>query len=124
LILAEPANADAIKSLIGDFMPDFPASIARAELYPVHEHGRPVALGIIAAGRLYPGVACIGMFVGATDRNRGLRAHTIRLLRSECARLGLEAVAGCAASNVASRATLERAGMVPTCRLLRIQLTA
>jgi hypothetical protein len=50
----------------------------------------------------------------------GVGTATIALLIAECRRLGLRPVAGCWYYNLASKRTLERAGMFAPTRLLKI----
>ncbi|MGX9357451.1 GNAT family N-acetyltransferase [Roseobacteraceae bacterium S113] len=69
-----------------------------------------------------PGSAVdIGMMVAPARRRHGLGTFVICHLADEMAGQGLRPVCGCGAGNVASRATLERAGFVTEHHLVRFE---
>jgi len=62
----------------------------------------------------------IGMLVAQKHRNKGLGQYVVGCLKDHYLQLGLRPICGCAASNHASKRTLEKAGFVSEHRLLSI----
>jgi len=62
----------------------------------------------------------IGMLVARAHRNRGFGCHIVRCLKDHFLREGLRPICGCAASNIASKRALEKAGFVSDHRLISI----
>lgn len=61
----------------------------------------------------------VGMMVAPSFRRRGLGTHIVSELCAKVESQGLRPVCGCAADNIASRATLEKAGFLSEHQLLR-----
>lgn len=118
---ATPDDAETIRRHSGELFAPIERRIADGEVSVTIHDGTAVGFGLIVRGSLLPGTASIGLHTVEEWRGRGLGAATAALLVAECRRLGLRAVAGCARDNVASRRTLERAGMFPSARLLWIE---
>jgi GNAT superfamily N-acetyltransferase len=60
----------------------------------------------------------IWMEVDEAYRQRGLGAYLVQELKRECYAVGAIPAARCATTNIASRKTLQRAGLVPTAHIL------
>ena len=86
----------------------------------VQTDGTLVGCGVskpVIAGR---GDIDIGMFVAPAFRRRGYGAHLVSHLKHRALAAGQRPICGCAAANIASRRTLERAGFVSEHRLLEL----
>jgi GNAT superfamily N-acetyltransferase len=66
------------------------------------------------------------IFMGVAEhhRRRGYGAYLVQALKRACYEMGRIPAARCNASNVASRATLQRAGMLPCARVLTGMISA
>ncbi|HEY8598644.1 MAG TPA: GNAT family N-acetyltransferase [Thermomicrobiales bacterium] len=118
-----PATIDDvafIRQESGDFFSPIEGHITLGELYVTLRDGTPVGFGLTDISTLYPDVASIGMYTIERFRQQGVGAATLGLLRGECQRRGLRAVAGCWYYNHRSKRTLERGGMHSPTRLLKI----
>ncbi|MGH7675959.1 MAG: GNAT family N-acetyltransferase, partial [Gemmatimonadales bacterium] len=93
---------------------------------PVGAWGLEVHGAIVATGGLLlhynPPYADIHMEVASRHRRRGYGSYLVQELKRLCAERGLIPAARCRADNVASRRTLERAGMLPCARIVRGRL--
>jgi hypothetical protein len=118
---AVEADAALIKQESGDFFDPIEQRIEKRELFVTLRGDELVGFGIAERSAIYPAVASIGMFTIERVRRDGVGAATIALLREECARQGLRAVAGCWHYNHRSKRTLERAGMYSPTRLLKVE---
>jgi GNAT superfamily N-acetyltransferase len=65
-----------------------------------------------------PPFADLFMEVAETHRRRGLGSYLVQELKRICYEMGKVPAARCSVSNVASRKTLEKAGMLPCARVL------
>ena len=118
-----PVTADDIAFIrqeSGDFFEPVEGYFEAGELYVTLRAGEPVGFGLTDISALYPDVASIGMYTIERFRQQGVGAATLGLLRDECQRRGLRAVAGCWYYNHLSKRTLERAGMHAPTRLLKV----
>jgi RimJ/RimL family protein N-acetyltransferase len=118
-----PARADDgnfVQEQSGDFFAPIERVIAEEKLFVTLRGEEPVGFGILEASAVYADVASIGMLTLVPFRRTGVGTATISLLRNECQRRGLRAVAGCWYYNHGSKRTLERAGMTASSRLLKI----
>jgi GNAT superfamily N-acetyltransferase len=118
---AVAADAAFIRREAGDFFEPVEQRIEKRELFMVLRDNEPVGFGIAERSAVYPAVASIGMFAIERFRGQGVGTATIALLREECARQGLRAIAGCWYYNHRSKRTLERAGMYAATRLLKVE---
>lgn len=119
-----PATVDDVAFIqqeSGEFFAPIEQYIAAQELFVTLRGGEPVGFGVMAVSVLYADVASIGMYTLARFRQQGAGAATLGLLREECQRRGLRAVAGCWYYNHLSKRTLERAGMYSPTRLLKVE---
>ncbi len=94
--------------------------IARRELYGLWRGETWVACGELRPSPLQPPYADVGMVVAPAERGQGLAAAVLRLLRRECARLGLQAICSTERSNLAAQVAIERAGFRSRDRLLNV----
>lgn len=95
---------------------------------PVGAWGIEIDRAIVATGGLLfhynPPYGDLYMEVAAAFRQRGVGSYLVQELRRICYEGGHVPAARCDASNIASRRTLERAGMVVCARILRGHLAA
>jgi RimJ/RimL family protein N-acetyltransferase len=118
---AEAGHAELIKQESGDFFDPIERRIEERELFVTLRGAEPVGFGIAERSKLYDAVASIGMFTIERFRQDGVGTATIALLREECSRQGLRAIAGCWSYNHRSKRTMERVGMYSATRLLKIE---
>jgi GNAT superfamily N-acetyltransferase len=123
LRLATPADVPAIRAACSNFH-DFlhytlEDSIAAAEIFVLQSDGGEVlGTGVIGARDFWPPYVDLGMCVSEAHRRKGIGAHIIRQLRAYCRARSWVPGASCKFGNVASRKTLERAGMISRDRVL------
>jgi GNAT superfamily N-acetyltransferase len=115
------ADAALIKEATGEFFDPIERRIAERELFVTLRDDVVVGFGIAERSKLYDATASIGMFAIERFRNAGVGTATIALLREECRRQGVRAIAGCWYYNHRSKRTLERAGMYAPTRLLKVE---
>ncbi len=120
LRLAARADTAFIQHHTGDFFARVERYIEAQELFLVQSGEACVGFGLLDTSSLYPDGASTGMYTLEGFRRQGVGTATITLLIAECARRGLQPVAGCWYGNHASKQTLERAGMFTQTRLLKI----
>lgn len=68
-----------------------------------------------------PPYADLGMISGKRHRRRGIGAYILAKLKQQCYEQGAEPICSCAADNLPSRKTIEKAGFITQHRLLDIQ---
>ncbi len=92
-------------------------------LEPVGDWGLARGDEIVATGGLMfhynPPYGDLYMEVAAAHRRRGYGSYLVQELKRLCYELGRVPAARCGVDNVASRRTLERAGMLPCARIVR-----
>jgi GNAT superfamily N-acetyltransferase len=90
---------------------------------PVGEWGVVVDGEVVATGGFLthynPPFADVYMEVATAARRRGFGSHLVQEVKRACYAAGLVPAARCNAENVASRRTLQRAGMMPVGRIVR-----
>lgn len=90
---------------------------------PVGEYGLVLEGEVVASGgfatHYNPPYADLYLEVAPAHRRRGLGAYLVQELKRACRESGYVPAARCHAANVASRQTLERAGMLPCARIVR-----
>lgn len=95
---------------------------------PVGEWGIDVGGTLVATGgfalHYNPPYADLHMEVSPEHRRRGFGSYLIQELKRLCREDGRAPAARCHETNVASRLTLQRAGMLPCARILRGRLRA
>lgn len=119
-----PATADDaafIREVSGDFSEPVERRIETGELFLMLGSDERVGVGNMERSTLYDAVASIGMLAVEQSRRGGVGAATIGMLVRGCQRRGITPIAGCWYYNHRSKRTLERAGLVATTRLLRIE---
>lgn len=118
---ATPADIDLVRLYAGDFFENVEALIEDQSLHVATRKSEVVGFGILERHHYRPECASIGMFVREDRRGKGTGTAIIANLIAVCDRQRLTPLAGCAASNSASKRTLERAGLAATGRLLRVE---
>ena len=113
-------DAKFVRQESGDFFEHLEGHIATGELFVTLDGEESVGFGILVKSALYEDVASIGMYSIERFRQAGVGTATIAMLIGECRQRSLRPVAGCWYYNHRSRRTLQRAGMYPSTRLLKI----
>jgi predicted acetyltransferase len=67
--------------------------------------------------------ADLGMITGKKHRRQGIGATILAQLKQECYRRGAKPICSCAANNLPSRKTIEKAGFITQHRLLDIRFS-
>ena len=117
-------DVPAIREACGDFH-DFlhytlEGSIASGDIFVLLSGGVVLGTGVIGAKDFQPPYVDIGMCVNEAYRNRKVGSYIISLLRQECHRQGWISGASCKRENIASKKTLEKAGLISKDRILRL----
>jgi GNAT superfamily N-acetyltransferase len=118
---AEPADLSPLLAMSNDFFAPTGGNLERGKLYLLEAETTTLAVGMIETDDCHPSdTASLGMFVHPDYRWHGLGAHMIMRLKQRCYALGYTPIAGCWYGNLASKRTLERAGMVTKDRILHV----
>lgn len=125
---ATPADVPAIRAACGDFH-DFlhytlESSIVGGDIYVLRSGDRVLGTGVIGAREFHPPYVDIGMCVDPRYRRQGVGTEILVRLRWVCREHGWIAGASCQSTNIASKRTLERAGMVARDRVLECTFKA
>jgi len=112
-----PSGAIARRITREEFASAHPAGAENTDAWGVEVEGEIVATGGFLTHYNHP-FADIYMEVVPPHRRRGYGAFLVQELKRACRDCGLVPGARCNAANIASKATLERAGMVPCARML------
>ncbi len=127
---ALPPDLDRLAAMCDDFFAPTATNLEKGKLYLLEQDGdgdadthdgEIVGAGLIETDDCHPPTtAAIGMFTHADFRCRGVGAHMIMRLKQRCYAMGYTPIAGCWYRNIASKQTLERAGMVTKDRILHV----
>ena len=121
-ILFLDAYRSALQCPAGCFRPATPEDRGPSGDDPPAQWVVEAAGAVVAAGGFLthynPPYADIFMSVAATERRRGFGSFLVQELKRECYESGHRPAARCNPDNVASRRTLERAGLLPCARVL------
>jgi RimJ/RimL family protein N-acetyltransferase len=90
-------------------------------LFVVKTNGKIIGTGELRVDANFPGFANLGVVTHPKFRKMGLATYVIANLLAEGRDRGLRANAACDFTNVGSRKTLEKAGMMATHRMLKIR---
>ncbi|MEM9434646.1 MAG: GNAT family N-acetyltransferase [Pseudomonadota bacterium] len=115
------ADATALWAINDDFFESKGeiVSLARtSKLWTVQLDGKTAGCGV--SNRFIEDCEAVdvGMLVGKDFRRRGLGTYIVNQIANNIEKYGLRPICGCGASNLASKATLERAGFVSKHQLL------
>ena len=80
-----------------------------------------LGIGECRVSQSQPPYADIGMIVDKDHRQNSIGTFILAHLKAHCTRQNLKPICSCAADNIASRKTIERAGFVAYHRILEIQ---
>ena len=122
--VATLSDAPAIRAACGDFH-DFlhytlEGSIATGDIFVLLSGESVLGTGVIGSKEFQHPYVDIGMCVNEVYRKKNVGTYMLTKLREECHRQGWIPGASCKSGNVASRKTLEKAGMISKDRLLRV----
>jgi RimJ/RimL family protein N-acetyltransferase len=90
-------------------------------LFVVKTKGKIIGTGELRMDDMVPGFADLGMVTHPEFRKRGVATYVIANLLVKVKERGLQANAACDFSNIGSRKTLEKAGMMATHRMVKIR---
>jgi len=96
------------------------ASIERGEIFVLYSGTEVLGTGVISGKDSQPPYVDIGMCVNEARRMQGVGTHIVLKLREHCWERGWVPGASCQSSNLASKKTLEKAGMVSRDRVLEV----
>ena len=122
--VATLSDAPAIRAACGDFH-DFlhytlEGSITMGDIFVLLSGESVLGTGVIGSKDFEHPYVDIGMCVNEAYRKKNIGTYMITKLREECHKQGWIPGASCKSDNVASRKTLEKAGMISKDRLLRV----
>lgn len=126
--LAGTDDIPLIRSVVNDFH-DFlhytlEGSVAEQSIFLLLDGNTLLGTGVIASKEYQPPYVDIGMCVNEQYRRQQVGTEIIRRLRLHCRERALIPLASCRFDNLASKKTLEKAGMVSRDRVLRIKFQA
>jgi RimJ/RimL family protein N-acetyltransferase len=121
-----PATLDdiqLIQQVCGVFIDQHEQRIMNGELFTYYRGSELLGLGVMEKSKMFQGQASIGMFTNEAYRKQGIGRNMIIQLKKWCYNHGIRPVCGCWYYNVASKRTLESAGMMTRTRLLKITIS-
>ena len=89
----------------------------------VNEH-ELLGVGECRISASQPPYADLGMITSKKQRRQGIGSYILARLKEHCYERGAEPICSCAAENLPSRKTIEKAGFITQHRLLDIQFSA
>lgn len=117
------ADIDSVMRFNDDFFEDEGEVVSYLEcdgFFVTEMQGEVIGCGIAAPVVKGGTDIDIGMMVSPQHRNKGIGSYTVSCLKNHYLQQGLRPICGCAASNIASKKALEKAGFVSQHRLLSI----
>lgn len=90
-------------------------------LFVVKTNGKIIGTGELRVDKKLPGFADLGMVTHPEFRKMGVATYVVTNLLVKVKERGLQANAACDFSNIGSRKTLEKAGMMATHRMVKIR---
>ncbi|MFQ5420873.1 MAG: GNAT family N-acetyltransferase [Anaerolineae bacterium] len=116
----EFANADAIEENFGGQRTYVQSLIANQQVFVLEEGSALLGVGECRRSVSQPPYADIGMIVDKARRRRGVGGFILARLKAHCASQNTVPICSCAADNLASRKTIEKAGFVAYHRLMNV----
>lgn len=127
IVKAQAHDVDPALRLGGDFfagLDDVERLFATGDLWIARQNSQMVGCGVTYPLGTQVDAVDIGMVIGKDWRNRGFGVALVGALADLVERRGQRPICGCAKDNLASRATLEKAGFVSEHRLFRLEFPA
>lgn len=120
--VADYHDITKITKVCHDFIDKLDERIASREIFTYTNGEILLGIGIIEKSKLQDRYASIGIFTNKLYRKQGIGRTVIYLLKRWCYDSNLVPICGCWYYNVASKQTLESAGMISISRLLNIKV--
>jgi predicted acetyltransferase len=117
----EFADTDAIESNFGDQQNYVQSLIANQQSFVLYDGDTLLGIGECRCSASQPPYADIGMIVDKEYRRRGVGASILARLKAHCTSQNVVPICSCAANNIASRKTIEKAGFVARHRIVDVQ---
>lgn len=118
----EFSDADAIESNFGSQREFVQSLIANRQTFGLYNGNTLLGVGEVRRSASQPAYADIGMIVDKSHRRRGVGTSILARLKAHCASQNTIPICSCAADNIASRKTIEKAGFVAHHRMIDILL--
>lgn len=124
-VLAEMQDVPLIRSIVGDFH-DFlhytlAGQVSEQSIFMLLHGDTLLGTGAIGSRDFQPPYVDIGMCVNPQYRRQQVGTELVLRLRQHCREQGLIPLASCRSDNLASKRTLEAAGMLGRDRILRVE---
>lgn len=114
---ADPAAIDALGGQ-RDFVQSL---IANQQSFVLEDGAALLGVGECRISASQPPYADVGMIVDKDYRRRGVGTAVLAHLKAHCYRQNLKPICSCAAANIASRKTIEKAGFTARHRILHVE---
>lgn len=120
---AEEKDLEGCKAIVGEPYEGYLKELQNNHgVYAIYQSDRVICMGELRQNTILPRFADLGMATHNDFRGKGLATCMVSRLLEEARQRGLNANAACNFDNLASKRTLEKAGMMATHRMLRIGL--
>jgi predicted acetyltransferase len=119
----EYEDTEAITNAFGDRLNYARSLIEKGQVFVLVDDQALIGIGECRISTSQAPYADLGMITGKEYRRRGIGSYILARLKQECYQRGLRPICSCAADNLPSRKTIEKAGFITQHRLLNIQFS-
>ena len=119
----EYQDTEAITTGFGNRLNYARTLIGQEQVYVLVNDNELIGVGECRISTGQAPYADLGMITGKKHRRKGLGVYILSMLKQECYQRGAKPICSCAASNLPSRKTIEKAGFITQHRLLDIQFS-
>ncbi len=116
-------DTEAIKEGFGSRLNYARALIERAQVFILHNEQELIGVGECRISASQFPYADLGMITSKEHRRLGIGSYLLAKLKEHCYTHGAEPICSCAAENIPSRKTIEKAGFITRHRLLDFQFS-
>jgi predicted acetyltransferase len=119
----EYEDTEAIITAFGDRLNYARALIGQEQVYVLVNDNELIGAGECRISNGQTPYADLGMITGKKHRRQGIGLYILAMLKQECYQRSAKPICSCAADNLPSRKTIEKAGFITQHRLLDIQFS-
>ncbi len=114
-------DTEAITTSFGSRLNYAKSLIEKKQVYVLLNDNELIGVGECQISNSQAPYADLGMITAKKHRRKGIGVYILAKLKQECYRLGAKPICSCAAANLPSQKTIEKAGFITRHRLLNIQ---